>query len=316
MPNTNTALLEARTRKNDEFFTRYEDVENELKHYAPLLRGKSVFCCCNDREDGAFYRYFDDNFSLLGLTGLTAASYTRNTGAHGRIIIRTADGTERRTLRGSGDFRSDEMSEIMDMSDIVATNPPFSLFSTILKMVVVKKKEFVLVGPQSAITNRAVFPFLRSGEARLGYGYARSVGYFISNEYEDYATSTGHKEGYIRVPGVTWYTNMNIKPDRQLIVPEAEYTKERYPKYVNLDAINVGKLCDIPKCYSGNMGVPITYMFRHDPERYEIVGTTNVMAGSLVLDGKYVKRPGCAYLRTPEGQLKGVYSRIVIRERG
>lgn len=315
MPNTNTALLEARAKKNNEFFTRYEDVENELKHYSPLLHGKSVFCCCNDREDGAFYRYFSDHFCTLGLTRLTANTYSRDSSAPGKIVIRTADGVERRSLQGSGDYRSDEMSEIMDESDVIATNPPFTNFSAILKMIIAKKKQFVLVGPQSAITNRSVFPFLHSGEASLGYGYPRSVGYFISDVYEDYAASTGHKEGYIRVPGVTWYTNMAVKPDRPPVVPEVEYTKERYPKYVNLDAINVGRLCDIPKGYSGRMGVPITYMYRHNPERYEIVGTTNAMAEPLVVEGKYVKSPGCAYIKTPEGKLKGVYSRIVIQER-
>lgn len=314
MPNKNISLLQARTKKNNEFFTRYEDVEKELSHYHEFLKDKSVICCCNDSEDGAFYSYFKNNFDAIGLKEISALTYSTDWNTHGKYIIKTKHGEIRKELNGSGDFRSDEVIELIRKSDVVVTNPPFSYFCHIIKLVVSMGKDFVILGPQSGINTRSVFPLLKDGVVKLGYGFNRNVGYFVS-DYEDYASSTGHKKGLIRVPGVTWFTTFPIKNSQNKLSLQCSYSPELYPKYENLDAIEVGKISEIPVDYDGLMGVPITYMYRHDPELFEIVGISYAMAEPITIDGKYMQNPSCVYLKNSDGSVKGVYARIIIKSK-
>lgn len=78
----NNNLNKARKEKNDEFYTRYEDVRNEMKHYWEHLRGKVVYCNCDDYRRSNFVKYFEDNFHDIGLKALVATNYDIGDGAH------------------------------------------------------------------------------------------------------------------------------------------------------------------------------------------------------------------------------------------
>lgn len=175
---------------------------------------------------------------------------------------------------GDGDFRSDECIELLKEADIVVTNPPFSLFREYVAQLIEYNKKFIIIGNQNAITYKEIFPLLKDNKLWLGYGFKGNVGFFINSHYEDYAKSSQHKEGMIRVSGVMWYTNLDIEKMHEDLILFRNYTLENYPHYDNYDAIEVSKVADIPCDYNGAMGVPITFMDKFNPEQFEILGAT------------------------------------------
>lgn len=127
----NGHLHNAKKKKNDEFYTRYEDVEKEVNHYWEQLKGKVVYCPCDDFRWSNFVKYFKDNFDSIGLKKLIATNYDIGDGAWKY----TYDGKEETAdrMEGDGDFRSEECTQIMRDCDVVVTNPPFSLFRDFIK---------------------------------------------------------------------------------------------------------------------------------------------------------------------------------------
>ena len=136
MGRKNENLHRAKREKNDEFYTRYEDIEKEMVHYTEHLKGKAVYCPCDDFRWSNFVKYFKDNFHTLGLKGLVATNYDIGDGAWKY----TYDGENETAYRleGNGDFRSEECTRIKDECDIVITNPPFSLFREFVKWLMVE----------------------------------------------------------------------------------------------------------------------------------------------------------------------------------
>lgn len=126
MAKNNSHLHKAKKAKNDEFYTRYEDIENELSHYGEHLKGKWIYSPCDDYRFSQFKNYFVQNFSSLGLTHYTCTNYDLGDGA----FRYDYDGETETVvpLQGNGDFRSEECTKIKEECDIVVTNPPFSLF--------------------------------------------------------------------------------------------------------------------------------------------------------------------------------------------
>ena len=177
-------------------------------------------------------------------------------------------------LNGDGDFRSDESIELLKQADIVVTNPPFSLFREYVTQLFKYDKKFLIVGHQNAIKYKEIFPLIRDNKIWLGFGFNGGAAHFINTHYEDYATASNHKEGMIRVSGVHWFTNLDIrKRHEDLILYKSYYENEaNYLKYENFDAINVDITKDIPFDYKGFMGVPITFMDKYNPDQFEIIG--------------------------------------------
>ena len=148
----------------------------------------------------------------------------------------------------------------------------------------------------------------------LGYGFKGGAGHFISN-YEDVATASDHKVGMIRVSGVTWFTNLEIKKRHEDIILYKTYTPEEYPTYCNYNAIEVGKTADIPMDYDGLMGVPITFLDKYNPEQFEILGISLYMGIENPPDLPKEKKGGPAFYLKKSGEYKRLYGRIVIRRK-
>jgi hypothetical protein len=234
-------------------------------------------------------------------------------------------------LKGDGDFRSEECIELLKQADIVVTNPPFSLFREYMAQLIRYDKKFVIIGHQNAITYKEIFPLIKNNQIWLGYGFKGGAGHFIS-KYEDRATAGDHREGMIRVSGVHWFTNLEIKKRNEKLILYKHYSPEEYPTYDNYDAIEVSKTVDIPEDYDGVMGVPITFMDKYCPEQFEIVGMcenenlynlkTRVYNRSECQNAYYVKfgKKGSYDLNasgvlTINGIQEKVYQRILIRKR-
>lgn len=284
----NSTLHQARNAKKDEFYTQLEDINNELKHYREHFRGKTVLCNCDDPRVSNFFLYFAYNFEFLGLKKLITTCYKNqerdlfSTGECERAIYLVYEGDKNGNhcpdpeeigihyLQGDGDFRSRECIELLKEADIVVTNPPFSLFREYVAQLIEYDKKFLIIGHQNAITYKEIFPLIMQNRLWLGYGFKGGAAHFISR-YADHATAGDHKEGMIRVSGVTWFTNLEIRKRHEDLVLFRRYSPEEYPKYDNYDAINVDKTADIPCDYDGVMGVPITFLDKYNPEQFEIV---------------------------------------------
>ena len=302
----NKNLQAANKAKKDEFYTQLCDIENELRHYREHFRGKTVLCNCDDPRVSNFFHYFAYSFEQLGLKRLITTCYknqspdlfSRNDCEQAVYLIYEGDRNGNRVpdpeeigirpLRGDGDFRSPECIELLKQADIVVTNPPFSLFREYVAQLVKYEKKFLIIGHQNAITYKEIFPLIKQNKLWLGYGFKGNAAHFIS-AYEDVATAGDHREGMIRVSGVTWFTNLEIPKRHEELILYKKYTPEEYPKYDNYDAINVDKTVEIPDDYDGVMGVPITFLDKYNPEQFEILGNEydlNIPKGRGYINGK------------------------------
>lgn len=303
----NKNLTAAKRAKKDEFYTQMADIERELQHYWPHFRGKTVLCNCDDPYESNFFKYFALHFNHLGLKKLISTCYNGSPVQGNELLLDLGDGlrdpkklaykveiTEVRDLNGdgavdlgdvryllqndknvlstlqSGDFRSAECIELLKEADIVCTNPPFSLFREYLAQLIKYDKKFIIVAHQNATTYKEVFPLIKDNKVWLGYGFKGAVGHFFS-PYEDVAHASDHRKGMIRVSGVTWFTNLDIPKRNDYMDLVCSYSKEDYPKYEDVDAIDVSETFTIPKDYAGNIGVPITFLYQFNPNQFEIL---------------------------------------------
>lgn len=252
----NINLINAKTTKNDEFYTLFSDIEAELEHYKTNFKGKSVYLPCDNPSHSNFWLYFFINFAALGLTSLTAtyldSQKTYKTTYDGKI-------TKMQALKGDGAFNSDECLDLMRSSDIIVTNPPFSLFKDFLPTVVGMGKEFLMIGNSNAVTYKEIFPLFQSNKVRFG-----------CNNVKQFEQSDGSIKSF---GNIVWFTNIGNDKKCGTLKLTAKYSPEHYPKYCNYDAINVDRLSDIPCDYDGVMGVPVTILQHYNPEQFEIIGT-------------------------------------------
>ena len=226
-------------------------------------------------------------------------------------------------LHGNGDFRSSECLKLMDEADIVVTNPPFSLFREYLTTLIDHNKRFIIIGNVNAIKYEEVFPLFMNNRIWLGASiHSGDRAFYVPDDYPLDAAAcgvdaeTGRK--YIRVKGVRWFTNLDIKQRHEEMILVKRYNPDFYPKYVNYDAIEVSKTADIPYDYSGEMGVPITFMDKYNPDQFEIIGASQNLIREINDDIRTKARYsqiGCFYLDNNDGTYRKMYDRIVIRNK-
>ncbi len=176
-------------------------------------------------------------------------------------------------LEGDGDFRSEECIELLKESDIVVTNPPFSCIRDYVALLMKYQKKFLIIGSQNAITYKEFFPLLRNNQIWVGYK-AGDMAFRVPDYYEPRKTrywqdETGQK--WRSLGNICWFTNLDIKKRHEELILVKRYNPTDYPKYDNYDAINVGKVVDIPCDYDGVMGVPITFIDKYNPDQFDIV---------------------------------------------
>ena len=250
---SNTSLNKSKAAKNDEYYTRLEDIEKELVYYSPYLKGKKVYCNC-DSEASMFWNYFTTNYKRLGLKGLTATHYNPNSTYRLDYIN---EQTIKTNVSGDGSYNSPVSLDILKEADIVITNPPFSLFRDFIDTI--KDKDFIVVGCFNAVTFSNIYPMFKTGGISLGNTTLR---YFT--------TPSGQIES---MGNVTWFTTLPIsRPKLELT---ATYNPTDYPTYSNYQAINVNKVKDIPSDYEGKMGVPVSFMTKHCSSQFRIVDRLN-----------------------------------------
>jgi len=319
----NSKLTEAKRAKNDEFYTQFHDIEKEISAYLEfnpdVFKGKTLLLPCDDPEWSNFTKYFAQNFETFGLKKLISTSYavesknyksgyqptlfeTRapyfdkvKTVKNGKIFTLSHDKTgdhkvnvddlEWDYLDGDGDFRSNEIKKLRDESDIIITNPPFSLFREFLAWIIETGKQFVVISNLNAITYKEIFPLIKNDKMWLGNGFHAGNAYFSSPFATEYAEGVYNSEtGLVKFRNVCWFTNLDHGRRHQplplmTMAENLKYSKHKeikgkksYVRYENYDAIEVPFTDSIPKDYDGIMGVPISFLDKYSPEQFEIVG--------------------------------------------
>lgn len=220
-------------------------------------------------------------------------------------------------LKEDGDFRSDECLGLLKEADIVVTNPPFSLFRDYVATLVEHDKKFIIIGNVNAITYKEIFPLIKDNKLWLGSNMNSGCQkFFVPDYYPLKAASCGiDKDGrkFIKVNGIRWYTNLDIKKRHEDLILIRKYNEEDYPKYDNYDAIEVSKVKNIPYDYEGVMGVPITFMDKYNPDQFEILGIDFQIKDGLLND--IIK---CGWNgKLDRGYVNGKrkYSRILIKNK-
>ena len=340
----NNDLRAAKKAKKDEFYTQLTDIEKELRFYKKFFKNKSVYCNCDDPKKSNFFQYFSLNFEYLGLKKLITTCYknqnadlfSTNKFEQGAYLEYLGDLNQNNIpddheiskthLKGDGDFRSEECINLLKNSDVVVTNPPFSLFREYIDQLVKFNKKFLIIGNVNAITYKEVFKLFQENKIWMGASIKSGDREFgVPNDYPLNAAGSRVDENgnkFIRVKGVRWFTNIDFKERYEDIVLYKKYSQEEYPKYDNYDAINIDKTKDIPKDYKGVMGVPITFIDKYNPDQFEILGITDRSNSSGLRTKKYTAEDSPKYndlnarsvLKTVKGY-KTVYARLLIRNK-
>ena len=346
-------MVKAKKNKNDEFYTLYSDIQKELNAYLEynpnVFRGKTILLPCDDPEWSNFTKFFAQNFERFGLKKLISTSYAydskniaepyqlsffeesspkfdkNKTKSHGKIFILENDEDKSGKkdindlkwdyLKGDGDFRSEEIKKLRNESDIIITNPPFSLFREFFSWILESEKQFLIIGNINCITYQEIFYSIKMNIAWLGNGMGRWIsGFIVPKGYELYGTEARIDENGNRIVATNnclWLTNIehgrrhqplqlmsmndNIKYSKHSVIRENGYLK-----YDNYDAIDVPFTDAIPSDYKGAMGVPITFLDKYNPEQFKIIG---IMSSTQITETNF----GYPYING-----KKQYARILV----
>ena len=245
----NTNLANAKTAKNDEFYTQYADIQKEINAYLDynpdVFRDKTVLLPCDDPEWINFTKFFAQNFQLFGLKKLISTSYAPEskkykmpyqptlfetsqphfnadkTKTNGKIFVLEQDITgdnridindlEWQYLEGDGDFRSKEVKALRDEADIIITNPPFSLFREFVTWLMDSGKQFVIIGSMNAVSYKEIFPLIKDNKMWMGNGFQNGNAYFrVEAPRVSYADGVfDESTNLVKFRNCCWYTNID-----------------------------------------------------------------------------------------------------------
>jgi len=300
----NKPLHRAKSSKKDEFYTQLTDIERELKHYKKHFKGKIIFCNCDDPRVSNFFHYFSYNFEKLGLKKLITTCYKNQDmdlfSQHNnkKAIYLEYEGDKNdnkipdpeeigiKHLKGDGDFRSKECIELLKKADIVVTNPPFSLFREFVAQLIENDKKFLIIGHQNSVTYKEIFKLIKDDKLWLGVDNGGTKWFGVQDHY-DITTESRKKivngKKFFSMGSIVWFTNLDIAKRHEDIILYKSYkgNENEYPKYDNYNAINVDRVANIPFDYNGEMGVPVTFMDKYNPDQFEIIGIDRVLVKSL-----------------------------------
>ena len=321
----NESLGAAKSAKFDEFYTRYNDIEAEINAYVEydpdVFRGKTILLPCDDPEWSNFTRYFSANFQRFGLKKLISTSYAPAAAKRapselekssplfdpigrttkGKLFTKSQADFDAETpdieltayLEQDGDFRSEEVKQLRDEADIIVTNPPFSLFHNFMDWIAEGGKHFIVIGNMNAIKYREVFPLLKQGKIWLGTTYPKE---FIqpdgvSKKFGNVCWFSNIDHGDRHRPLILDTMAHNLKFNKKLRNRLSQLGAEEYPCYGNYDAIEVPYVECIPSDYDGVMGVPISFLSKHNPEQFDLLGMSGLIEWATSDDCDFFSPP-------------------------
>lgn len=285
--NKKKQLEKAQKAKDDEFYTLYEDISAEVPLYKEQLKGKRILCPCDwDESYNEEIVFKEEGYVIASnLFGKDSSikeidiaqskkkfekDLTNIKCNFVKFLVSHADDYGIKSVSVSGfNPKTEEGIRFQDIDygkyDVVITNPPFSQFREFIDVMFAHKIEFLVIGPQTAISYKDIFPHIKNNEMWLGYhhhllGLMKSDGTLLSKKDSNLPNCC------------CWFTNLDVSYRHDRMILTEEYSEKKYPKYDNLDGIDVNKTKLLPNNYDGVMGVPITFMQKYNPEQFEIVG--------------------------------------------
>jgi hypothetical protein len=258
---TKEVMEKAKKANNDEFYTRYEDVEKELEMYPKSIwKNKTIFCNCDDAvgdneiRTSAFSIYFIKNFKELELNKLICTHYSGevdlfNQGAKGYVFTkygyRELDFKKEYPEGYNGSFDHPISLKILnEETDIVCTNPPFSRASDFWKLIIDSGKKFLIISNITNVKNDAYIPYFKNNFVWAGYN---EVDWFLTPKRE-----------LTRAAGF-WFTNFKVKNRpryKQLKIIPLKEIPEKYKKYDD-DKVLLVDNCYIPEGYKKKFAVSV-----------------------------------------------------------
>ena len=281
----NNNLHAAKTAKNDEFYTTFSSINEEIntnEHgYRPFFKDQVVYCNCDDPEESNFWKFFKAVFKAYGIKKLISTHYTQD-GSSSYKLEYDGERVVKTELEGNGDFRSPECVELLKESDVVVTNPPFSLYREFVALLTKYDKKYVIWANNNSITYKEIFPLIKENKMWLGYTCNKTLSFAVPNDYrydEKETEKIGDGKHYGKVPAISVFTNLDIPKRHEPMLLGWKFEKGLemgiYQKYDNYDAYNVDKVCQIPRDYDGVLGVPITFLDKYCPEQFEILNAND-----------------------------------------
>jgi hypothetical protein len=275
----------AHRNKDDEYYTLFQDIADEVSLYREQLRGKRILCPCDWDESYDEEIVFKEENHIISTALFNDSGTVRQIDIEQtkakiekdlnlvkcnfvKYLVAHADDFGIKSISASGyDPATGKGIRFQDIDysryDVVITNPPFSLFREFVDLLMKNKKEFIVIGPQTAISYKEIFPYIKNNQLWLGYHY-HLTGFLCSD-------GTVLKKNDALPRCCCWFTNLDVSYRHENMILTEDYTPEKYPKYANYNGIDVNKSNRIPCDYDGNMGVPITFLQKYNPNQFEIV---------------------------------------------
>ncbi|MDD3887553.1 MAG: adenine-specific methyltransferase EcoRI family protein [Patescibacteria group bacterium] len=226
-------------------------------------------------------------------------------------------------LEKDGDFRSPECIKLLEQSDIVVTNPPFSLFREYVKQLFDYDKKFVIIGNKNCVTYKEIFPLIKENKMWSGKTEWSGGLWFVTMDENDvdrvvdgvnmknvasvWFTNLDHGRRHQPLPLMTMEENLKYSKHKEI------KDKKAYDKYDNYNAIEVSFTDAIPSDYDGVMGVPISFLDKYNPDQFEILGSDyNIREGLLpkLVNKKWSGKFDRGYINS-----KRLYTRIFIKHK-
>lgn len=237
------------------------------------MLGKTIYCNCDNANHSNFVRYFRNNFDRLELKELIA-SHRNLDGTGGVATYNGLDWTYRELQNGSYD--SEELTKYLNRADIVVTNPPYSIINKYLAFLIDNNKDFITMGNITTTNATRLFNEFKKGHLFFGHHIDQGCYFEVPVEnYRDKTTKLIDDKHHLHIGNITWWTTFPDKNIKPKVVPTVDYDPQNYERYFNYNAINVNRVKDIPKDYYGEMGVPVTYLSKHNAELFDIIGLSN-----------------------------------------
>lgn len=336
--------------KFDEFYTRYEDISNELNHYAEQMRGAHVICPCDWDESLEEVLVWASERECVGASLFTSDNQPNDNRVREVDIVRSAENVthiQRELDTIKCQFVLFLVSHAIDWGiasiavsgydpqrhagvrfqdidysryDLCITNPPFSQIRQFIDTMFENDMRFLVIGPDNTITYKNVFPRIMENKMWLGYGFSGGNAYFRVSDPSKFSENVYDPDkDLVKFRNCDWFTNLDVAYRHDLLILTEEYDPDRYPTYVNYDAIEVGRVASIPADYDGKMGVPITFLRVYNPDQFEIIGTSQDLGKATPETTAYDNARGRkggkdgAFYTKKNDEFKRVYNRLVIR---
>lgn len=275
----NEKLNKAKINRNDEFYTKYEDISDFVKTYKNDFENKVIYCNCDDPRISKIYEFFKDNFKELNLKRIVSTFRPLKEENPFRTDF---DGiSEVKTIIKSGNFEDNsEIIEEFEKELLVITNPPFSIISKYINFISKFNCKFVFIAPIT-IYRKELFEYFKEDKIRP-----------LTNDIIRRFLSP---EGKLISANALFFGNLEQK--FKSIKLNKNYDNS-YKKFENLDCLYIDKSENIPKDYKDLMAVPITSMYLIRRDEIEIYGISNDFLDKIRKSPQGYELKGSKYVKT------------------